>query len=209
MNSGWKPLGGVVVAALVASTLLDEGGDFGPITGLSVVTLTFSDGTDDYFAVIDYDVRQVYHVPDAGHAELIRLCEAEPYMRTIVLTSEHEGVGLACGAWLGGARGALLMQSSGVGQCVNALGMVAACGFPLFTLVTMRGEWGEFNPWQVPMGRASQTVLEAMGLTVYRVSEPAQAAPAVAAGLRLAYQSALAVAVLLSQQLIGAKTFGR
>ncbi len=175
--------------------------------------MTASNATDwpaaIFAALRDYDVRQVYHVPDAGHAQLIRLCEAEPSMRTIVLTSEHEGIGLACGAWLGGARSVLLMQSSGVGQCINALGMVAACGFPLFTLVTMRGEWGEFNPWQVPMGRASQPVLEAMGLTVHRVGEASRVGPAVAAGLRLAYQSSLAVAVLLSQQLIGAKAFNQ
>ncbi|MBI5879454.1 MAG: phosphonopyruvate decarboxylase [Chloroflexi bacterium] len=160
-------------------------------------------------ALRDYDVRQVYHVPDAGHAQLITLCEAEPSMRTIVLTAEHEGIALACGAWLGGVRSALLMQSSGVGQCVNALAMVAACGFPLFTIVTMRGEWGEFNPWQVPMGRATQPVLESMGLTVHRVNDASQAAPTVAAGLKLAYQSSLAVAVLLGQQMIGAKTFGK
>ncbi len=60
---------------------------------------------------------------------------------------------MLAGAWLGGVRGVLLMQSSGVGNCVNLLSLVQECRFPLLMIVTMRGEWGETNPWQVPMGR--------------------------------------------------------
>ncbi len=154
-------------------------------------------------------IRQIAYVPDAGHARLIERAHADPDMRAVVLTTEEEGVALAAGAWLGGQRAALLMQSSGVGNCVNMLSLPMSCRMPLLMLVTMRGEQGEFNPWQVPMGRASQPVLEAMGLTVHRVGEASRVGPAVAAGLRLAYQSSLAVAVLLSQQLIGAKAFNQ
>jgi sulfopyruvate decarboxylase alpha subunit len=152
-------------------------------------------------------VRQVAYVPDAGHKRLIELCQHDAEIEDVVLTTEEEGVALAAGAWLGGERACLLMQSSGVGNCINMLSLMENCGFPLLMLVTMRGEYGEFNPWQVPMGRATQTCLEAMGASVLRASEPAQVAETVAAAARLAFSSYRAVAVLLAQQLIGAKAF--
>src|SRR5205085_11308511 len=115
-------------------------------------------------------VRVVGYVPDAGHKRLIELCQADRSMRTVPLTTEEEGIGLATGAWLGGEKSVLLMQSSGVGNVINVLGMVHECRFPLLTLVTMRGEQGEFNPWQVPMGQATRKVLEAMGTIVHAVA---------------------------------------
>src|ERR687891_2198790 len=117
-------------------------------------------------------VSLVGYVPDAGHKRLIELCRADRKMRAVVLTTEEEGIGLAAGAWLGGQKSVLLMQSSGVGNRVNVLGMVQVCRFPLVMLVTMRGEQGEFNPWQVPMGQAVRPVLEAMG-TVVQYAEKA------------------------------------
>jgi len=152
-------------------------------------------------------VRIVGYVPDAGHKRLIELCHADKRMRAVVLTTEEEGIGLAAGAWLGGERSVLLMQSSGVGNIVNVLGMVRECRFPLVTLVTMRGEQGEFNPWQVPMGQAVRPVLEAMGTVVQYVEKQDQVAPVVNAALRLAFSSYASVAVLISQRLIGIKSF--
>jgi sulfopyruvate decarboxylase alpha subunit len=152
-------------------------------------------------------VRLVGYVPDAGHKRLIELCHADRAMRAVVLSTEEEGVGLAAGAWLGGARSALLMQSSGVGNCINALGMVRECRFPLLAIVTMRGEFGEFNPWQVPMGQAVPAVLAAMDAVVQEVSRADEVAPAVAAAARLAFGACAAVAVLVSQRVIGIKSF--
>ena len=99
-------------------------------------------------------VEQIAYVPDAGHAQLIRDCEADNAMAVVSLTTEEEGVAMLAGGWLGGKRGALLMQSSGVGNCINMLSVVTECRFPLLMIVTMRGEWGEFNPWQLPMGQS-------------------------------------------------------
>jgi sulfopyruvate decarboxylase alpha subunit len=152
-------------------------------------------------------VRVVGYVPDAGHKRLIELCHADRNLRAVVLTTEEEGIGLAAGAWLGGQKSALLMQSSGVGNIVNVLGMVRECRFPLVTLVTMRGEQGEFNPWQVPMGQAVRAVLEAMGTVVQYVDKEEELAPVLNAALRLAYNSYASVAVLISQRLIGIKSF--
>ncbi len=153
------------------------------------------------------DVRQVPYVPDAGHSELIRRAHADPVMNAYPLTTEEEGVAAAAGAWLGGERAVVLMQSSGAGNCINMLSLIAACRFPFLTLVTMRGEWAEFNPWQVPMGRATQGAFELMGVSVRRITDTAKAESEVAAALDDAFLGEQPVAVLFSQSLIGRKTW--
>ncbi len=163
---------------------------------------------DAVFEVLKrFDVRQVAYVPDAGHTRLIERAHAEPGMTPVVLTTEEEGVALAAGAWLGGERSVLLMQSSGVGNCVNMFSLIGLCRFPFLTLVTMRGEWGEFNPWQIPMGHATPGALELMGVRVMRAERPEEAADVVQAAAVMAYEAESAVAVLLSQRLIGAKVW--
>jgi sulfopyruvate decarboxylase alpha subunit len=164
------------------------------------------DWRDEIFAAFKAaDIRQVGFVPDAGHSRLIELVKADPDIRAVSLTTEEEGIALAAGAWLGGHRAALLMQSSGVGNCINMLSLAKSCQFPMLLLVTMRGEWAEFNPWQVAMGSKTQAALELMDVLVYRVEQAEDAAETVAAALDLAFNGSLATAVLLSQRLIGAK----
>lgn len=150
-------------------------------------------------------IRQIGYVPDAGHTKLINLCHADQSISTTVLTTEEEGVALMCGAWLGGQRGVMLLQSSGVGNCINMLSLPRSCRMPLVMLVTMRGEWAEFNPWQIPMGQATVSTLEAAGVMVYRVDEPDEVAEAVDAAINIAFDSQVAVAVLLSQRMLGKK----
>jgi sulfopyruvate decarboxylase alpha subunit len=152
-------------------------------------------------------VRQVAYVPDAGHRRLIELCHADRSLSTIPLTSEEQGVGLAAGAWLGGERAALLMQSSGVGNCVNAFTLGSNCSFPLLMIVTMRGEWGEFNPWQIPMGQATQAVLQSSGVRTFRLEHAAEARTTVDAAAGLAFDGYAMAAVLVSQRLLGTKSF--
>src|SRR4051812_2711412 len=150
-------------------------------------------------------VRQVAYVPDAGHAQTIREAQDDPEIHDIVLTSEEEGVAVACGAWLGGQRAVLLMQSSGVGNCVNMFSLLSSCRFPFLALVTMRGEFAEFNPWQGPMSRATRAVFESMGITVLRADDPADVEEVVGAALDMAFEAGERVAVLLGQRLIGRK----
>lgn len=152
-------------------------------------------------------IRQVAIVPDAGHGRLIRAFEADDEVRVVSLTTEEEGVALLAGAWLGGERGVLLLQSSGVGNCINMLSLPQICRMPLLMIVTMRGEWGEFNPWQVPMGQGTQPALEAMGVIVRRADEPHEIARAVAGAAQLAFNTWRPVAVLIGQNAIGAKNF--
>jgi len=159
-------------------------------------------------ALKSHRVKQVSYVPDAGHKRLIELCQADKGMIAVPLTTEEEGIGLAAGAWLGGERAALLMQSSGVGNCVNALTLAANCGFPLLMIVTLRGEWGEFNPWQIPMGQATPEVLRLGGVRTLRIERAEQALETVTAAARLAFDGYAAAAVLIAQRLIGTKSFG-
>ncbi len=156
-----------------------------------------------------YHVNVISFVPDGGHKHLIELCQEDTDMRTVVLTTEEEGIAFAAGVFLGGKRSVLLMQSSGVGNCVNMLSLPRVCNMPFLTLVTMRGEWGEFNPWQVPMGQSTPVVLETSGVIVYRADTIEDVYPTVEAAIMLAFQSRCRVAVLLSQKLIGAKDFTR
>ena len=151
------------------------------------------------------DIRQVAYVPDAGHAHVIRAAIADPAIHDIVLTTEEEGVAVAAGAWLGGQRAALLMQSSGVGNCVNLFSLLETCRFPFFTLVTMRGEYAEFNPWQGPMGRSTPAAMTMMGIQVMRASDPAAVGEVVRAAMDAVFLAGDRVAVLLSQSLIGRK----
>jgi sulfopyruvate decarboxylase TPP-binding subunit len=127
----------------------------------------------------------------------------------VSLTTEEEGVAMLAGAWLGGDRGVLLLQSSGVGNCINMLALNQECRIPLLALVTMRGEWGEFNPWQAPMGQATEPSLTAMGVRVYRAETPEAIAETVRAAAMFAFNSYRAVAVLIAQRVIGAKTFAK
>lgn len=163
---------------------------------------------DDIFATLQrFDVRQVPYVPDAGHSKLIQRVLGSSTMRGIALTTEEEGVALLAGAWTGGQRGVLLTQSSGVGNCINMLSLIPILRFPFLTLVTMRGEWGEFNPWQVPMGSTTQGVFELSGVQVLRASNAADVPAVMEAAAAQAYNALTPTAVLLSQRLIGAKVF--
>jgi sulfopyruvate decarboxylase alpha subunit len=153
-------------------------------------------------------IAQVGYVPDAGHAHVIAEVRRDPAIRDVVLTTEEEGVALVAGAWLGGQRAVLLMQSSGVGNCVNMFSLLSACRFPFLALVTMRGEFAEFNPWQGPMSRATRAAFESMGITVLRADDPADVEEVAGAALDMAFEAGERVAVLLGQRLIGRKKWG-
>lgn len=146
-------------------------------------------------------------VPDGGHKVPIARSLEDDDVISVPLTREDEGVALLAGAHLGKKMGVLLVQSSGAGNCINMLSLSAIGCFPLLMLVTMRGEFGEQNPWQIPMGKGAQPALEAMDVHCLRVERPDEVKTTVIAGLKMAYKSNRAVAVLLTQKLIGAKGF--
>lgn len=162
---------------------------------------------DIYNALCGNDISMVVHVPDAGHAPLISMCEAHNGMDVVTLTTEEKGIGLLCGAWAGGRKGVLLMQSSGVGNCVNAMALPNVCRIPFLTIISMRGEWGEFIPWQVPMGLGTPKVLNAMNVRAFRAEAKPEVGATVDAAAKFAFNTRASAAVLLSQKMIGAKQF--
>ncbi len=164
---------------------------------------------DIYDAFKRWEVIQVAYVPDAGHRELITACLEDQSMTAIALTTEEEGIALLSGAWLGHARGALLMQSSGVGNCVNMMSLLATCQFPLAMFVTMRGQHQEFNPWQLPMGRTVEPVLKGAGFEVTTAHQPRDVGPMSEAVLAGAFMHEQTQALLLHQSLMPVKTFGK
>jgi len=180
--------------------------------GAALHTMTHTD-TDWPDAIFRHfhrlGIRQVGYVPDAGHSRLIALCQADPDIADVALTTEEEGVGLVAGAALGGQRAALLMQSSGVGNCINMFSLLRNCGIACVLFVTMRGEFGEFNPWQVPMGSITADVLRLCGFLTYRIDNADDVDEVVGAGCDMAFDGNLQVAFLLSQRLIGRKQWTR
>lgn len=160
-----------------------------------------------YQVLLKHQVRQVAYVPDSGHLQLINRCAESRQLISVPLTTEEEGVALLAGAWLGGDRGVLLMQSSGVGNCINMFSLSNVCQMPLLMLVTMRGEQGEFNPWQVPMGNNTETLLNTAGITVFPVFESEKLVETVEAAARNVFRGPAAAAVLISQRIAGVKTF--
>ncbi|MCO6055236.1 thiamine pyrophosphate-binding protein [Pseudomonas sp. MOB-449] len=160
----------------------------------------------DVFKVLKaHDVKHVVYVPDAGHSAAIRMSIADPDIHDVVLTTEEEGIGYLAGAWLGGERGALLMQSSGVGNCINNLALQVCARFPLLMVVTMRGDWAEFNPWQNPMGQATERSLNLMGVMTWQADDPKDVAPLLHGAATMAFNGDSATALLLGQRLIGEK----
>ena len=174
------------------------------------MTRTAPQWPDDIFReLIDLKVHHVAYVPDAGHTRLIQLCGDHDGMTMIPLTTEEEGIGVLAGAWLGGERGVLLVQSSGIGNCINLLALPRVCRFPLLILATMRGQSAELNPWQMPMGQISGEVLRLAGVVVHEVEEPERVGKTVATAGRMAFDGPAAAAVLISQQVVGVKAFGK
>lgn len=160
-----------------------------------------------YDHLVDSGVTLFSYVPDGGHKRLIQRAIDDPRVASVVVTTEEEGVAMAAGAHLGGGKAVLLMQSSGVGNCINMLSLIEHGRFPFVTFVTMRGEFGEQNPWQLPMGQAVRPSLESIGVICLPVEAEADVLPTATAALGMAYKSHKGVAVLLSQKLLGTKAF--
>ena len=155
------------------------------------------------------DISTVCTIPDGGLTKLLLSCRADVGMRVITLSTEEEGIGITTGLWLGGKRGITALQSSGVGNCINALTLPIALNVPCLMLVTMRGQWGEFNQWQVPMGQGTQLILEQLGIRCFPVDQASEVAPTFAAAADMAFNANERCAVLIGQRIIGAKAFGR
>lgn len=152
-------------------------------------------------------VKLFTYIPDFGNAAIIDLADAHDETQSVLLSSEEEGVAICAGADLAGERAVLCMQSSGVGNCPNFLSLVKGGRFPMLMIVSMRGDYGEQNPWQYPMGQAVGPVLEAMGVLTIRVERADELENAVSSAISAAFRAGQGVALILSQKFLGPKAF--
>jgi len=155
----------------------------------------------------DAGVTLFAHVPDAGNDRLIALVEEHNDIRAVLLTTEEEGVAICAGADLVGGRAILCMQSSGLGNCPNYLSLAKGGRFPLLMMISMRGDYGEQNPWQYPMGAAVETLLKAAGVLIFKVERRDELEAATTAAVNATVRGAQAAAIVLSQKFLGAKGF--
>ena len=117
------------------------------------------------------------------------------------LAAEEDCVAYAAGRRLAGGRPVVMMQSSGLGNSLNALAsLVVPYGLGVPLVVSMRGTLGERNPSQVPMGRAAAALLEALGIQAFRVTDPAEVRRH-ARGIARMADAGIAAAMLLGQEL--------
>ena len=151
-------------------------------------------------------VRLVAYVPDQVLIPLIEGAERESHFTPLVATREEEAIGIAAGGLLGGLRGAVLMQSSGFGNTVNALAsLVVPYQLPLPLLISERGVLGEFNPVQVPIGRALRPTLDALGIVHATLTRADELEFVVQRSLDQCYRTQAPVALILSPLLTGGK----
>lgn len=153
-----------------------------------------------------HEVRFVSYVPDVIVHQVLECMEREPSFRVIPTTREEEAIGIASGAYLGNGRGAVFMQSSGFGNCLNALGSLnLTYRIPVALFISARGRLGEFNLAQVPLGRAVTPILEALGIQHFHLTAEADVLRVVDGGLRLCFAARIPVALVLSPLLTGGK----
>ncbi len=158
-------------------------------------------------ALVEAGVTLFPYIPDAGNKRLIEYAEAHNGVRPILLTTEEEGVAIAAGADLVAKKAVICMQSSGVGNIPNFLSLVNGGRFPILMMVSMRGDYGEQNPWQYPMGQAVEPILTAMGVLLFRVDCLDDLAPATEAAIAATFKGGNSAALILSQRFLGAKPF--
>lgn len=162
-----------------------------------------------YDLIKDAGISLVTTVPDAGLTRLLNMCAGDGSIKVVTLSTEEEGVGIGYGAWLGGTRSLLCLQSSGTGNIINGLALPAYAQSPFLMLVTMRGQEGEGNPAQFPMGRAVTKVFEAMGVTCLEAETKQDVATHFKSATRMVFDENKMVAVVIAQKVLGAKTFGK
>jgi sulfopyruvate decarboxylase alpha subunit len=147
--------------------------------------------------------RDVVYVPDNPTSHVLRVLRGRfPSVRLTTATREEEAFAIAAGLYLGGIRAAVMLQSSGLGNSLNALtSLLVPYRIPVLMLVSMRGEEDEWNPAQMPMGRAVRSILDAVGIAHTTLDRADGAAKAVEQVGRRAFESRLPAACLLPRRL--------
>jgi len=155
-------------------------------------------------------VRDVVYVPDNPLSHVLRGFQtAFDDVRLLLATREEEAFGIAAGLYLGGRRPAVMLQSSGLGNSLNAItSLLIPYQIPVLVIVSLRGDLGEWNSAQVPMGRAVPAIFDAIGVAYSRVDSPGEVAAIVRAAAETAFGTRLPHAVLLPRALTSRTTVG-
>ena len=155
----------------------------------------------------DAGIRHVIFVPDNPTSHVLRTLAAQsPEICLTTATREEEAFGMAAGAYLGGRRSAVMLQSSGLGNSLNALtSLLIPYRIPVVMLISMRGEEDEWNPAQMPMGRALRPILESIGISHMTLESGDRAAAAIELTARRAFDARLPAACLLPRSVTAAR----
>jgi sulfopyruvate decarboxylase alpha subunit len=154
------------------------------------------------------DVRLVVYVPDRVFTPLIKDIHADPFFNAIAATREEEALGIITGAWMGGLRGAVLMQTSGFGTIPNALAsLVVPCQIPALIFVSERGTLGEFNLGQALVCKTMRPVLNSLAVENITITRQDELAFTLDRSIKQAVATQAPVTFILSPLLTGGKVF--
>jgi sulfopyruvate decarboxylase alpha subunit len=154
------------------------------------------------------DVKLVVYVPDRVFTPLIKAIHADPFFTTFACTREEEAIGIVTGAWMGGMRAAVLMQTSGFATIPNALAsLVSPCQIPALLFVSERGTLGEFNLGQAMVCRTMRPVLDALGIETHTITRQDELAFILDRSIKQAVATQAPVTFILSPLLTGGKVF--
>ena len=157
-------------------------------------------------ALKDAEVSLVAYVPDISINQVTRLLEEDDYFHVVSATREEEAIGIASGAYAVGRNAAVFMQSSGFGNCINAIASLCIpCRLPIPMFINLRGEVGEFNIAQVAMGRTTRPILDTLGIPYYTLDSDDRLGQRVYGALQLCYASRQPLALCLTPMLHGGK----
>jgi sulfopyruvate decarboxylase alpha subunit len=154
------------------------------------------------------NVKLVVYVPDKVFTPLIKALHADPFFTTFAATREEEAIGIVTGAWMGGLRGAVLMQTSGFGTIPNALAsLVVPSQIPALIFVSERGTLGEFNLGQAMVCKTMRPVLDSLGVEYHTVTRQDELAFIIDRSIKQAVATQAPVTFILSPLLTGGKVF--
>lgn len=152
------------------------------------------------------NISLIVHVADRVLAPIIVSLEADPFFHVVTLSREEEGIGVLTGAYMGGKRGAILLQSSGLGNTLNALGSLALpYQIPFVILLSPRGHFMEHNLVQLAWGKAVPRTMEALDMQVFDMTRPADVPFMMDKGIKHAFVTRRPVVLSINTQLSGGK----
>ena len=154
----------------------------------------------------DSKVNLITYVPDNTLAIPIRIMEKDPFFRLVPVSREEEGIGVSSGAYAAGQRAGIFMQSSGLGNCINALGSLnLPARIPIPMLINLRGHIGETSTAQFPMGQAARPVLDALGILHFELSDESRLYEMITGAIKACYASHQPVGMFITPLLHGGK----